>query len=337
MLFATTRNNQETYTVYRAIADNRAPDGGLFVPLQFPKFTSRQIQELRTKPFNPCLADILNQLVGTKFSAYDLDFTVGRSTARLVSLPHRIWVGESWHNLERDFRYMEKVLYQKVADNQNDAPSDWFRIALRIGVMRKGAVSIQEPLDIAVESGDFSGPAAALYARQMGLPIGNIIICCNDNNNPWELLHHGQIRTNTVAVSTSTPDGDYVIAPDLERFIHICGGSREVGRFILAVREGRMFVPGDTVLESMRKGTYASVVGADRVGSAIPNVYRTHGQYIGPYTALAYSGLLDYRVGAGEHRHALVLSEKSPDSDLSFFAEAMGLTHGEAIKRLQDL
>lgn len=342
MLYVTTRNNQETYTVFRALSENRSPDGGFFLPLRFPAFTPEQVDALAKKSFNQCAADILNMLLGTQLTAYDLDFSVGRSTARLVSLPHRIWLGETWHNLEGCYRRMEENLFHKVAPDVDSQPTDWFRIALRIGVlfgyfgklMRKGAASIQDHIDVAVLSGDFSAPAAAYYARKMGLPIANIILCCNDNNNPWELLHHGQMRTGSVAVSTGTPEGDYVVPTDLERFIHACGGSREAERFAQNVLEGRMYVPPETVLDHMRSGMYASVVGEDRVRSAVPNVFKTHEVLLDAYTALVYSGLLDYRAGAGESRHALVLSEKSPDSDPKFLAEVMGLSPEEAQKLL---
>ena len=48
------------------------------------------------------------------------------------------------------------------------------------------------------------------------------------------------------------------------------------------------------------------------------------------YTALVYSGLLDYRAGVGESRHALVLSERGPGCDPVFFRDAMGISQSEA-------
>ena len=337
MLYVTTRSNSETYTAYHALTENRAPDGGFYVPLRLPRFDRDQIESLSKRPFNQTVAEILNLLFGCKLTAFDLDFSIGRSPVRLTALGHRILLGECWHNLSWDYGQMERAIYRKVVEEEDKAVSDWFRIGLRIAVLfgffgkllRRQIASVKAPVDLAVLSGDFSAPMAAWYARSMGLPIGNIILCCNDNNNPWELLHHGEIRTNTVALSTITPAGDYAIPTDLERFVHGCGGSREVERFVELCRAGRMYIPTDHVYEQMQQGMYASVVGQTRVFSAIPNVYRTHGEVLDPYAALIYSGLLDYRAGTGESKPALILSDIGPGAAPGPIADAMGISPEE--------
>lgn len=343
MLYVTTRSNSETYTAYRALTENRAPDGGFYIPMRMPRFDREQMESLAKRPFGQCVADVLNLLFGSRLTAFDIDFSIGRCPVRLANLSHRISVAETWHNLDWDFERMVRILFDKVSGLKDARPTDWFRIALRIGVlfgffgklMRKDMAGIKQPVDVAVLSGDFSAPMAAWYARSWGLPIGNIILCCNDNNTPWELIHHGEMRTNMVALETSTPDGDYAVPTDLERFVHECGGHREVNRFVELVRAGRMYIPSDFVYENMQKSIYASVVGQGRVASAIPNVYRTHDYVLDHYGALVYSGLLDYRAGTGESRTALILSDRGPGRDADRIAQAMGITAEELKKILK--
>ena len=343
MLYVTTRSDKEAFTAHHALTENRAPDGGFYVPIKMPRFDRAQLESLTKRPFNQCVADMLNLLLGCRLTAFDVDFTIGRSPVRLTALSHRILLAQCWYNLDWDYSRMERSLYERLAGEGE--PSDWFRIALRIGVlfgffgklMRREIAGWNKTVDLAVLSGDFSAVMAAWYARSWGLPIGNIILCCNDNNNPWELLHHGEMRTNTVAIPTDTPEGDYAVPTDLERFVHGCGGCREVQRFVENVREGRMYIPSDYVYEAMQRMTYASVVGHARILNAIPNVYRTHGEVFDPYTALVYSGLLDYRAGTGESKPALILSDKGPNADPKPIAQAMGITVEElqAILNLQ--
>lgn len=341
MLYVTTRDNREAYTANKALTENRGPDGGFYVPFRMPKFTREQIESLKEKSFGQCVAEMLNQLFGTHLTAWDVDCTIGRSPVRVNVLTQRILIGESWHNLDWDFQRTVSGLLELMTGKKEAEPSDWTLIGIRIAVlfglfgklMRKELVSVKNPMDIAVLSGDFSGPMAVWYAREWGLPIGNIILCCNDNNNPWELLHHGAIRTGAVAVKTSTPEGDYVVPTDLERFVCECGGVREVNRFVEDCHLGRMYVPSEFVLENMRKGMYASVVGQSRVASAIPNVYSSHGCILEPYTALVYSGLMDYRARTGEGRNAMILSEKGPGAVMDVTAEAMGIS----VEELRDL
>lgn len=343
MLYVTTRSNHETYTAHRALTENRSPDGGFYVPMRMPAFDQEQIASLAKRPFNQCVADVLNLLFGTRLTVFDVDFSIGRQPVRLNALTNRILIGETWHNLDWDYTRIEKILYRKVSGQETGEPTDWFRIALRIGVLfgffgkllRRDLASVKQPVDIAVLSGDFSAPMAAWYARSWGLPIGSIILCCNDNNNPWELVHHGELRTNVVAVPTSTPAGDYALPTDLERFVHGCGGVREVERYLESCRNGKMYVPSEFVLEAMQDRIHASVVGQGRVASAIPNVYRTHDMVMDHYCTLTYSGLLDHRSSTGESGVAMILSEQGPGRDVDRIAQAMGITSGELKKILK--
>ena len=334
MLYVTTRDNREVYTAHKALTENRAPDGGFYVPFRMPGFSAEEIEALQQKSFGQCVAEMLNRLFDTKLTAWDVECTIGRSSARINPMTQRILVAELWHNLEWDFQRTVSGLMELLTGNSDCEVSDWAGIGIRIAVlfglfgklMRKGLVSVQNPIDLAVLSGDFSAPMAAWYARQWGLPIGTIILCCNENNNPWELLHHGAFRTGTVAVRTITPDGDYVVPRDLERFISACGGSRETERFVEDCRLGRMYVPSEIALENMRAGMYASVVSQSRVASAIPNVHSSHGQILEPYGALVYSGLMDYRARTGEGRNGVILCEKGPGADVETTAWAMSQT-----------
>ena len=342
MLYVTTRNNQEVYTANKALTESRAPDGGFYVPYRMPEFSREEIERLKHKSFGQSVSEILNLLFGSKLSAWDVDCTVGRSPIRVKPVTHRIIFGELWHNLDWDFRSTVLGLNRMLTDGKESEPSDWAMIGIRIAVlfgmfgklMRRDLVSREEPLDIAVLSGDFSGAMAVWYARQWGLPIGNIILCCNDNNNPWELIYHGAIRTGTVAISTITPEGDYVIPKNLERFVAACGGDREVARFVEDCRLGRMYVPSDACMIQMRKDMCASVVGQNRIASAIPNVYRSYGCILEPYTALVYSGLMDYRTKTGEGRNAMVLSDRGPGSCLEWTGSFMGWTADELKAKL---
>lgn len=343
MLYVTTRDKRETYTAQRALLEKRGPDGGFYVPLHLPRFSEAEIQALKQKSFGQCVAEILNLFFGTRLSAWDVECAAGRSPVRICPVTSRIYVAEAWHNLQWDFSRTASDLAALITDGKERVPADWAMIAIRIAVlfgffgklMRKDLVDIHNPMDVAVFSGDFSRPMALWYAREMGLPIGSIILCCNDNNNPWELLHHGAIRTGAVAVKTMTEEGDYVVPADLERFVSVCGGPGETARFLEDCRLGRMYVPTDAALTNMRRGMHASVVGQSRVISTISNVYRSHGCVLEPYTALVYSGLMDYFSRTEERRKGLILSDRGPAASAGITASAMGISREELLQLLK--
>lgn len=338
MLYVTTRNNTDAYTCARAIRESRGGDGGLYVPFRLPVFSAEEIAAMGDKSFSAGVAEMLNLLFNCHLNSWDVEFCAGRYPVRLTNVSQKVLIAESWHNVDGTFTWMVHALTTRLCKEKPQLTSgNWVEIGVRMAVIagifaeliRSGMASSEKKVDICVVSGDFSAPMSAWYAREMGLPIGNIICTCNENNGIWDLMHHGQMRTDLIAVSTNTPDADVALPVSLERLIHFAGGSAEVGRYLDVCRRGGMYCPDDWILGKMRRGMFVSVVGQRRVTSTIPSVFGTNGYVLSPYGALAYSGLLDYRVRTGESRHALVLAEKSPMRDALMTADALGVPEKE--------
>ena len=345
MLYVSTRNNQDTFTAFYALNEARAGDGGFYVPLHLEPFTDEQIEAFARKNPNQAVAEILNMLFSCQLNRWDVDFAAGRYPVRLHTMNHKITVAESWHNLDWDFKRMVNSLAALVRGNRdaNLPTGNWAEIAVRIGVlfgvfgelMREGIASKDHTVDISVPSGDFSAVMSAWYGRYLGLPIGNIVICCNENNNLWDLVYHGELRTGTIAQKTSTPFCDQVVPDQLEILIYACGGAAEVDRFVTCRREGRAYFPSEGALAVLQKGLHASVVSQRRMESTIPNAYRTHAYVFGPYSALCYAGLHDYRAKTGESGEALILSERGALCDDGFVARTMSMSTASLHKILE--
>ena len=337
MLYATTRSNSDPVTAHRALTDLCAPDGGLYVPYHLPELTSSEIAALKDKTFGQAAADILNLFFGCKLDGWDVEFAIGRYPIHCVPMSHRIVIAETWHNLDWDFTRMANCLVNLVAEREIAPPGDWALTAVRIAalfgifaeLMRTGMLYSGAKADISVASGDFSAPMAAWYARKMGLPIASIVVCCNENSAPWDLIYKGELRTGVSAIPTATPDCDQTLPRGLERLIHACGGEEEVAKYLKICRRGEVYFPSEEIYPIMRKDTHASVVGSKWILSTIPNLYKTNSYLPGIYTALAYSGMLDYRTRTGESRLAIVLSEQSPVCHAAVVSAAMGIRQEE--------
>lgn len=339
MLYVTTRNNRDAFTSQRALRENRGPDGGMYLPFHAPSFSQADLDALAEKPFNQRVAEILNLLFQTRLSGWDVDFCAGRYPVRLENLRHRIVMAETWHNPEWDFDRTVRSLSACLRDGELQAPGDWVRIAVRIAVLfgifgELKRTSVDQPANIALVSGDFSAPISVWYARQWGLPIGNLVCCCNENNSLWDLICHGQLRTDILSIPTAVPEADVALPADLERLIYECGGTLEVRRYLDACCQGSMYCPNDAVLAKLRKGVYVSVVSSKRMETTIPSVYRTHGYLLSPSTALAYAGMLDYRAKTGQTGPCLVLAEKGPLRDADTVAAVLGISTEELKERI---
>lgn len=332
MLYVTTRNHQEAFTTSHVLTQNRGNDGGLYVPLKFPKLSQQDLQRLSQLSFGQCVAEILNLFFSSKLTGWDVDFAIGRYPVRLELLTHRIVMAETWHNPDWMYGRMEKNLAD-LLHSEADLSGSWVSIAVRMAVLA-GILGNREnlgsgPVDIAVISGDFTDPICAWYLRKMGFPIGNIICCCNENNQVWELICNGQTKTDCLSVTTIVPEADITLPENLERLISDCGGVSETARYLDCCRTGTAYSASDTLLQQLRRGLYVSVVSSMRVENTVCNVYKTHNYILPPASALAYSGLLDYRTKAGITRPAIVLCDKSPACDAAVIARIMDIPVSE--------
>ena len=332
MLYTTTQNSKLTFSHNHVLSQSRAEDGSLFVPLRNPAFTPAQIAALESKTFGQCVADVLNLLFQTDLTAWDVDFAIGRYPVRLVNLRNRMTIAECWHNPDWCFHSTIENL-EKVLHSQADLPGNWVTIAARAAVLfgifselKKNGIS---QADISLVSGDCSAPVSAWYARAWGLPIGNIICCCNENQGLWDLLFDGQMRTDAVTVPSPIPEADITRPINLERLIFACGGPTEAVRYAEALRSGGTYAAEEGTLSKLRDGQYVSVVSTPRLTPIISGTYATHHYIHSVASALAYAGLLDYRAKTGQNRPAVIFAEKSPVLDSDFVANALGITAKE--------
>ena len=328
MLYVTTRNRQDAFTTNYVLTRSRGTDGALYVPLHFPKLTHQEWTAFSAKSFGQCVADILNLFFSTKLTAWDVDFSIGRYPARLVPLAHRIILAETWHNPDWQYQCLENNL-RELLKAETDQPGDWVTIAIRIavlaGILGHREIAGSDPVDIAVVSGDFTLPISAWYLRKMGFPVGNIICCCNENNQVWELSYNGQMRTDAQRIPTIIPEADITMPVNLERLISEYGSAVEMEHYCSCCTTGTTFVASDTLVQYLHQGLFVNVVSSARIETTIPNVYKTHNYVLSPSSALAYSGLLDYRAKTGITRNAIVLCDRSPVCDSGTVARVMDI------------
>lgn len=336
MLYVTTRNNVDAFTAQRTLTLRRGPDGGLFMPYRIPVFSQDEVRGLAGKRFNVNLADTLNLLFGSHLTSYDIDLALGRHSVRLRQLGQKIIIGECWHNTDWHIQRLIHDLSVLVLGQTDVEPEQkgWIQIGIRISVLvaifgeliREGLADTDNTVDIAQVSGDFSGPMAAWYARNMGLPIGNIICCCNENAVLWDFICHGVLRTDAVAVKTSVDEANVATPEYLEHLICLYGGPAEIEQYVQALHHGSNYYLEDGMLNRLRQGLYVTVSSEKRILNTIPSAFSTHHYILSAAGALAYAGLQDYRARSGSTKTSLIMTEKSPSFDAEIIGSVLGIS-----------
>lgn len=326
MLYLTTRSTTDAYTPFRTLGQGRGDDQGLFVPLQMPRLDASQILSLKTRTFGQNVADILNLLLNARLDGMDVDFCIGKYPIKFVPMSNRTVVAETWHNPDFDFARAVRNLSGRIRglEDTSGVSTDWMWISARIAFIfslygllsQKEKAGICNPIDIAVPAGDFAAPMAAWYAREMGLPIENIICSCDDNDAAWELLHGQKLDFS----------GNMKIPADLERLVYAIGGQEEAIKFVRAAESKAVYSFREGEDNSLGKEIYAAVISAERRASVINNVYRTSAYILDPGSAMAYGGLQDFRATDGKLNMTLIITERSPICSAQTVASAMEIT-----------
>lgn len=335
MLYITTRNDRDAYTAYRALHENTAPDGGVFVPFRMPVYSQMQIAEMAKEGFGNTVANILNHFFSCRLTGWDVDFCIGRNAVKLVSMPHRIVVAELWHNPDGLFEHIISGLYNKICDSVDREPSDWFSIAARIAVLfglygemiRLDLIKSGESLDISLPADDFSITMVPLYARQMGLPIGKIICTGEKNGKIWDFIHMGELALTS----------EETLNPGFERLVQSTLGFHWVHCLADCNKKHRTFRIRPEELEQFNYGLFCAVAGDGRSAQMVNSVFRSNSYILPPETALCFGGLQDYRARSGESKLTLILSDVSPMLRTNIISEATGIAGDKLYDLLKQL
>ncbi len=335
MLYVTTRNKKETYTSFKAVTDDRAPDGGSFVPFKMPFFTTEQIHSLKDSSFNQVVADVLNAFFASRLSVWDVDLCVGKNPLRLREMNYRVLLAEVWHNPKGNYAYLEEKLCSRLPGaEQAEHISDWVHTTVRIAVLfgiygqlcAQGYLKCGDYLDIAVSGEGFTAPMACFYARQMGLPI-NVILCAFENDSAaWDLIHRGTFGLSGGAVS---------LRRGIEKLISATLGDGAVDDFCQCVRTPRSYSVNAEQLKTLSEGFYCVVAGKNRAGATVNSIFRSNAYLVDPATALCYGGLQDYRSATGNSCITLMISERSPAHDIDFISNATGIQAEKLLEKMK--
>lgn len=327
MLYVTTRNKTDSYTDYRTLLDDLAPNGGFFVPYRIAQLDAEQRRFIKEKSFGEVVAFVLNLFYPGRITPWDVDCTIGKMPVKISSVDHRILLAKLWDNPQQSYEYLCRRLYEKLCSECKVFVPQWPRIAVRIAVLF-GIYSLLQAeqinsFDICLNAGDFSVPMAVWYAQYMGLPVGKIICTCDENSPIWDFLHRGELDTAVIDEASC-----------VERLICATLGFDEVKRYLEIYRQKGVYRASVEKLQMLNQNMFVSVVGKERADSIISSFFTANNVIVDPYTAFSYGGLQDYRAKTGESRTTVLLWDSSPIHHVDAVQKATGLNYQEIKKHI---
>jgi len=168
---------------------------------------------------------------------------------------------------------------------------NWARIMAQITYYFVASVALGGPdkrLSFAVPTGNFGDIFAGWAAKQMGLPIHQLIIASNANNILPRALETGRYEMRGVS-ATSSPSMDIQISSNFERYLFEVSG-RNCDAVLKAMED--LTNTGQFELGALHQGMQSEFAaywaGEDDVATAIKTVKENTGYVLDPHTACGY-------------------------------------------------
>lgn len=339
MLYISTRNKVDSFTAHRVFHEAFPNDGGLYVPFRLSAF-NEEYQNIRAgQSVGKAIASILNHFFGFTLSGWDIDCVIGRAPFELCIMNRRITVAQCYHNPESSWEYIVKNLYACMGGSETaDAPQGWVRIAIEIailfGIYTQMDSTEDAGFDICVTGGDLATVSAALYAKDLGLPIEKILCVCNENGSLWEFIRRGELNTGIPVINTGLPELDTVRPKYLEYLIHRGLGVDAVKQYTTACEQNGIFRLDEDARMMLEREVTATVASTNRVDAVISSMYRTHQYIADPALALSYGGLQDYRASTGISNHTLLLAKESPVLSAERITKTLNISQDDLMKQI---
>jgi threonine synthase len=196
---------------------------------------------------------------------------------------------------------------------------NWARVAAQVAYYVTSAVAAGDgrPVSFVVPTGNFGNVLAGHVARQMGAPIGRLVVATNANDILARTLQSGDMRISEV-VPTSSPAMDIQVSSNFERLLfERCqrDGYRVAALMAEFRAEGSVQLPPE-VLAALQEELAAGSAGDAEAAEEIRDQLAADGTLVDPHTAV---GL---RVGR---------RQREPDEPLVAMATAHPAKFGDAV------
>ena len=206
-------------------------------------------------------------------------------------------------------------------------PQIVYYISAYCDLLRDEKIAPGQTVNVCVPTGNFGNILAAYYAREMGLPIDQLICASNRNNVLTGFLREGVYDRNRTFYNTMSPSMDILISSNLERLLlALTQDTAEVAHYMNQLSETGKYQVGDRMKDKLQrrfKGYFCDDQETQRV---IRAMFEANGYLIDTHTAVAFSALEQYRQETGDDTPAIVASTASPFKFCSSVLAALGET-----------
>lgn len=180
-------------------------------------------------------------------------------------------------------------------------------------LVKGNEITIGEPINVSVPTGNFGNILAAYYAKKIGVPINQLICASNTNNVLTDFFATGEYNRKRPFYLTTSPSMDILVSSNLERLIYHLSGNdaKQTKEWMDALLVDGQYQISSTMLAELAE-FYGAFATEKEVEETITSVFKEELYAIDPHTAVAKSVATKYREEQGDPLKMVVISTASP-------------------------
>jgi threonine synthase len=217
--------------------------------------------------------------------------------------------------------------FKKVLDDHNMELSsansiNWGRLLPQIvyyfrayaDLLKKGAISKNEKINIVVPTGNFGNILAGYYAFLMGLPVYKFICASNENKVLTDVINTGVYDRRREFLKTKSPSMDILISSNFERFLFEVNGhnAERIKEWFSQLESKGYFSVDGATRENWQEILVGDFATEEETLITIKEVYEETGYLLDTHTAVGVKVYEKYAHKTGDLTKTVICATANP-------------------------
>ena len=194
------------------------------------------------------------------------------------------------------------------------APQIIYYVSAYCDLVKSGRIKKGESFNVTVPTGNFGNILAAVYAKQMGIPIGKFICASNRNNILTDFINTGCYDRNRPFYTTTSPSMDILISSNLERMLYLLYGNdaAAVAELMKQLKENGRYEVSKEVLAKLQSEFFGGCCDDASTKATIAELFSENNYLCDTHTAVAVNVYKQYVAKTGDKTPTVIASTASP-------------------------
>src|SRR5690606_21226205 len=147
-----------------------------------------------------------------------------------------------------------------------------------IQLIEQGVINLGDLIDVCIPTGNFGNILGAVFARELGLPIRNLIAASNENNVITDFIRTGSYDLRHRSFQKT-------ISPSIDLLIN--GDYTMVKKLFNKLTSDHYFNIDSNLLQKIQSQIHGDWTNENQCLETMKNIYKQTQQLIDPHTAVA--------------------------------------------------